>query len=213
MDDVVPLEETSKVAALFPKSTLVIIAESGHETVSWSACAASLASQFIETMRVGDVRCTMTPETVYPAVGRFPVVASGARPADIDPAGHNQVGVGERKAVTVAVAAAVDALQRSTIGSGSDHCLRSGLFTTTFTQSRWTSTLTNCSFTTDVSVTGTVVWGADRRFTADIMLSGSGTARGTIHVDGTWQAPGPVGNFHVSGRLGRMDVALLVPEA
>jgi hypothetical protein len=33
-------------------------------------------------------------------------------------------------------------------------------------------------------------------------VTGAGTAGGTLHVEGTWEAPGPVGYFKVSGTLG-----------
>ncbi len=63
---------------------------------------------------------------VWPAVGRFPIFARDARPARVDPAGHNQIGLAERKVVTVALAAATDALQRSIIGGGTGVGLRAG---------------------------------------------------------------------------------------
>ena len=219
MDSEQPLEEATKVAALFPGSTLVPVAEAGHATDLWSPCAANLASRFIETLQLGDISCTKTPETVWPAVGRFPLLAQDAVPAAIDPNGHNQIGEAERKVVTVAVAAATDTLQRSIIGSGTDHCLRAGTFSTSHSPSQWTSSLTNCAFAQDVTVNGTVTWGAghvggaDNSFVADLVLSGPGTAGGTLHIVGTWLAPGPVGDFTVSGQLGGLNVGVLVPEA
>jgi hypothetical protein len=50
-------------------------------------------------------------------------------------------------------------------------------------------------------------------FVAELTVSGSGTAGGTLHVEGTWQAPGPARNFKVSGALGGKQVAVRVPEA
>lgn len=44
-------------------------------------------------------------------------------------------------------------------------------------------------------------------------MSGTETAGGTLHVEGTWEAPGPVGKFKVSGALGGRQEAVLVPEA
>jgi len=64
-----------------------------------------------------------------------------------------------------------------------------------------------------VTVSGTVIWGYDTSFVADLVVSGPGTAGGNLHVAGFWQAPGPVGNFNVSGALGGKQVAVLVPEA
>jgi pimeloyl-ACP methyl ester carboxylesterase len=213
LDRGVPLEETSKVAALFPDSTFVPVAGAGHVAVFWSQCAADLASEFIETLQVGDTSCARTP--VWPAVGRFPVRARDARPADVDPNGSNQIGVAERKVVTVAVATATDALQRSMIGDGNGIGvgLRAGTFQTNYGDSSQTTTLTGCAFATDVIVNGTFTVGSDNSFVADLVVAGPGTAGGTIHVAGFWEAPGPVGNFKVTGTLGGKQVAVLVPEA
>jgi pimeloyl-ACP methyl ester carboxylesterase len=214
LDTLVPMEEVRKVAHLFPGSTFVPVAEAGHETILWTACSAMLQSQFIETLQVGDISCTQTPETIWPALGRFPLQVAGARPAEIDPNGTNQIGKAERKVVTVAVATVIDALKRTAIGSGSGMGLRAGTFQTSFDDyGNQTTTLTNCAFANDVTVNGTLVWGADLSFVADLTVSGSGTGGGALHVEGTWQGPGPAGNFKVSGTLGGKQVAVLVPEA
>lgn len=218
LDSRVPSAEVSKVAALFSNSTLVPVAEAGHGTVFWTRCAASLASEFIETLQPGDISCTRTPETVWPAVGRFPLLAKDARPAHVDPKGTNQIDRAERKVVTVAVATAIDALQRSIVGSGTGVGLRAGTFQTNYGSS-WTTTLTGCAFATDVTVNGTVTWGSDNSLVADLIVSGPGTAGGTLHVEGWWMAGiissahGSVGNLNVSGTLGGKQVAVLVPNA
>jgi pimeloyl-ACP methyl ester carboxylesterase len=80
MDSDAPLEETTKVAALFPNSIFVTIPEAGHESIFWSPCAGELASQFIENLQADTSFCSSTPETVFQAVGRFPLFASQARP-------------------------------------------------------------------------------------------------------------------------------------
>jgi hypothetical protein len=49
-----------------------------------------------------------------------PLQAAEARPVEIDPNGTSQIGRAERKVITVAVATTIDALKRSTIGSGSN---------------------------------------------------------------------------------------------
>jgi pimeloyl-ACP methyl ester carboxylesterase len=211
MDTAVPIEEVRKVASLFPGSTFVTVAEAGHGTV-FTQCGASLASQFIETLQVGDTTCAQTPETVWPAVGRFPLRAAEARPAEVDPDGENRIGVAERRVVTVAVATATDAVQRTILGSGDGVGLRAGTFHTDYGSDAWRTTLTGCAFAKDVIVGGTVIWGADKTFVADLTIEGSGTAGGTLHVEGTWQAPGPVGKFKISGSLGGRTVAALVPE-
>jgi pimeloyl-ACP methyl ester carboxylesterase len=222
MDTLVPMEEARKVAALFPQSTFATVAEAGHETFLWTQCAATLQSQFLETLQVGDTRCTGTPETIWPALGRFPLIAAHARPAEVDSSGANEIGVHERKVVTVAVATAIDAVKRSTLGaigagaaSGNGVGLRTGTFESTVdANGNEATSLKNCSFATDVIVNGTVNWasGNDMSLVADLAVTGSGTAGGALHIDGAFEAAGPVGNFKISGVLGGRRVAVLVPE-
>ena len=214
LDNRVPLEESNKVAALFPGSIALTVQEAGHETVGYTFCAQSLVSEFIENLALADTSCVNTPETVWPAVGRFPLLAKNARAAEVDPTGGNQVGQGERKVATVAVATAIDSLQRFYMGFGSDGVgLRAGTWHLDFGDTGYLLTLTNSVFASDVTVNGTVLWGYDTSFTADLTVSGNGTAGGTLHISGTWLASGPVGNFAVSGTLGGKNVAVLVPEA
>src|SRR5262249_12266213 len=109
---------------------------------------------------------------------------------------------------------AIDALQRTTIGSGSGVGLRAGTFETSYdADGNQITTLANCSFAKDATVNGTVMWGADLSFVADLRVSGTGTTGGNVHVEGTWQAPGPVGNFKIACTLGGGRVAGLVREA
>ena len=215
IDNRVPYEETNEVAELFPNSTNVIIPEAGHETIGWSQCALNLANQFIETLQTGDTSCANTPEVVFAAVGRFPLAVEDAHPAQPDASGSNQIGVNERKTVSVAVATAIDALQRSQIGSGAGVGLRGGTFQAVLFGPTLLDavTITNCAFAKDVIVNGTISWGYDSSFVADLTVSGPGTAGGTLHVTGFFLSQGPVGNFSVTGALGGKQVAVLVPEA
>jgi pimeloyl-ACP methyl ester carboxylesterase len=214
MDTLVATEEAKQVAALFPERSFVKVAEAGHITILWSQCVANLEANFFETMQVGDTTCTKTPETVSAAVGRFPLVAADAKPAEIDPSGNNKIGEQERKVVTVSVATAIDALKRSTIGSGSGVCLRSGTFQSSVdANGNQTTTLTNCVLASDVTINGSMVWALDLSLVADLSVSGAGTAGGTLHVEGSFEAPGPVGSFKLSGMLGGRTVSVLVPEA
>lgn len=201
-----------EVAESFSNSTLVSIASAGHETIFWSGCAWSLASQFVETLGVTDTQCTNNPGVPWPAVGRFPLHARDARPAESDTSGQNQIGLAEQKVVTAAVAAATDAEQRSLVGAGDGPGLRAGTFHTDYGTTALSTTLTNCAFATDVIVNGTVTWGYDNSFVADLVVTGAGTAGGSLHVNGAFQVPGPVGNFEVTGTLGGKRVAVLVPE-
>jgi pimeloyl-ACP methyl ester carboxylesterase len=212
IDNRVPLEASEGVADLYPNSTFVKVAEAGHYTIDFSPCAQNLVAQFIENLKAGDTSCAKTPNNIFPAVGRFPLFAKDARAADLDSSGSNRIGSAERKVVTVTVATAIDALQRSIIGSGAGVGLRAGTFQTAY-GAAWTTTLAGCAFATDVKVSGTVTWGADGSVVADLVVTGAGTAGGTLHIAGFWNIPGPVGYFKVTGALGGKQVAVLVPEA
>jgi pimeloyl-ACP methyl ester carboxylesterase len=205
-----------KTAALFPDATYLVVPEGLHVPAASNQCATNLITNLIETLQTGDTSCLKTPELIFPALGRFPLAAADARPAEIDPGEVNEIGMPdpERKVVTVAVATAIDALKRSTIGRGNGVGLRSGTFQSSVDMNgNQTTTLTNCVFATDVTINGSLVWGADRSFVADVIVSGSGTAGGNLHIAGTWEAPGQVGNFKITGMLGGRKVAALVPEA
>ena len=221
----VPLEVTREYAELYPNSIFVPVAEASHVSVTWSNCAANLATEFIENLTVANPSCA-TPDVVWPAVGRFPRWARDARAARVDPTGNNTASAVERKVATVAVAAATDAMQRAFFLSptGNGVGLRGGTFAfTSFDGITATLTLTNAAFTGDVMVSGTVAWSpsspaslgqpGDASFIADLTVSGPGTQGGQLHIQGTWQAEGPVGNFKVTGTLGGKAVAVLVPEA
>jgi pimeloyl-ACP methyl ester carboxylesterase len=204
LDRRVPYDEVSKVAALFPNSTLVSVTEAGHETVNWGQCPIYLASGFVETLSVPDATCAKSPETVWPSVGRFPLYARDARPAQPDSSVTNQIGLQEEKVVSVAVATAVDAIQRSIINNnnGNGFGLRGGTFHTDYS-STWTITLTDSAFAKDVIVNGTIQWHADNSLDAELTVTGPGTAGGTLSVSGGWLVfGGPLGNFSVTGMLG-----------
>jgi pimeloyl-ACP methyl ester carboxylesterase len=216
LDNRAPFEETNLTAALYPNSNTVIVAGAGHETTTWFQCARNLASQFIETLQPGDTSCANTPEVVWAAVGRFPLLVKDARPADVDPSGNNEIGVEERKTVSVSVATAIDALKRSLLNflMGTGVGLRGGTFSTVFDNTGTvTVTLTNCAFASDVIVNGTLVWPLDNSIAGDLTVSGPGTAGGILHITGFFLNLGPVGNFTVTGTLGGKQVAVLVPEA
>jgi len=66
---------------------------------------------------------------------------------------------------------------------------------------------------TDVIVNAVITLESDDSLVADRVVAGSGTAGGTIHVTGFREAPGPVGNFKITGTIGGKKVAVLVPEA
>ena len=187
-------------------------------------CAPLLASQIVTVVRIADSTCAQLPGTVRPAVGRFPLLATEARPADVDAGGGNEIGIEERKVAAVAVAAITDALQRGLVGGPRYGAgLHGGSFAVAWGP-QLTLTLFNCAYTADVWVSGLVTWAhadifgsggflpAYRPLTADLVVSGPGTVGGTLHVAGSWLSNDPDGHFSVTGALGGKQVAVLVPE-
>lgn len=74
IDAVIPLELAQEVGSSFPDNMFIPVAEACHEPTGCSQCASSIANRFIETLQPGDTSCAGTPETVWPALGRFPWV-------------------------------------------------------------------------------------------------------------------------------------------
>jgi pimeloyl-ACP methyl ester carboxylesterase len=215
IDALAPVALVRQEAALFPAAKFVTLSEAGHVPVQTDACAAQIATTFLETLATGDTSCLQTPTVVWPAVGRFPRLARDAAIAPPAPGGHNAIGIAEQRVATVAVGTAIDALKRAVMsGGGNGVGLRGGSFMVATTANGAMSvTMTGCRFAEDVVVTGTVVWSPDATLVADLSVAGAGTAGGKLHVAGAWEAPGPVGNFAVSGTLGGKTVAVTVPEA
>jgi hypothetical protein len=60
-----------------------------------------------------------------------------------------------------------------------------------------------------VTINGTVVSGTDRSVSADVTVTGSGTTGGSLHVEGTFELAGPVGNLKIFGMLGGRGIAVL----
>jgi pimeloyl-ACP methyl ester carboxylesterase len=220
-----PTAAVESVVALYPSSTWIKVADSGHTAADWSQCARDLISEFVSKLRIDNPACAQEPETVWPAVGRFPLLATGARPADVESGGTNEIDVEERKVVTVAVSAMTDALQRGLVGGpGHGVGLRGGTFSVAWGP-QLTLTLVDCAFTADVKISGMVTWAhsdifgaggflpANRPLTADLIVSGPGTAGGTLHIAGSWLSNDPDHFFSVTGTLGGKQVAVLVPEA
>jgi len=216
--DLLSVSSDKKVAALFPDSVSVTIPEDGHKPTTYlfsgAFCAANIASDFLEHLKLGNTSCAEKPFYIWPAVGRFPLVARDARVAEVDPDGDNKASLSERRVATVAVATVTDALQRAFSVNGDGAGLRGGTFHTDYNET-WTITLTNCAFSKDVIVSGTVKYaiGTDSSVSADVTISGTGTQGGNLHIEGGWMFVAPGGNFKVSGSLGGRQVAVLVPEA
>lgn len=211
MDAQISTEQARAIAAQFPQGEFVQVASSGHVTSGFGQCGTNISNNFLETLKPGDTSCAQTPETVWPAVGRFPLFAVDALPAT--PSSGNQGTVHDLKVVSVAVATMRDALQRTTLGSTGGVGLRGGTWTDAIGATSQVITLNGCLFTEDVTVSGTITYGFDTSVSASLSVTLSDGTMGTLNVTGSFLQPGPVGNFFVTGSIGGRQIAALVPEA
>jgi pimeloyl-ACP methyl ester carboxylesterase len=211
MDAQISTEQARAVAAQFPQSTFVPVASSGHVTSGFGLCGTNISNNFIENLQTGDTTCAQTPETVWPAVGRFPLYAADALPAT--PASGNDGTVYDLKVVSVVMATMRDALQRTTLGSTAGVGLRGGTFQDTVGTTSQVITLNSCLFASDVSVSGAISYGFDTSVSASLSVTLSDGTTGTLNVTGAFLRPGTVGNFSVTGSIGGRPIAALVPEA
>lgn len=215
MDAQISTEQAQEIAEQFPHATFVQVASSGHVTSGFGQCGTNISNHFLETLQPGDTSCAQTSERVWPAVGQFPLFAVDAVPAT--PAYGNHGTAFDLKVVSVAVATMRDAIQRTTLGSTGGVGLRGGTWTDTVGATTQVITLNGCLFTQDISVSGTITYGSDKSATVvsaslSVMLSDGTT--GALSVKGHFLKPGPVGNFSVTGGIGRdMQIVALVPEA
>ena len=157
LDNITPLADARVVAARFPRSTLVVMQNSGHVTAlqDQNDCAAPIYEHFVRTLSAGDTSCaSRTPEVrVVPA---FPLTLSGVAPAL--PSAGDASTLRDRRVAAASAAAVADALQRWWANlSGSGVGLRGG--TWSYTGGDLTVfTLRNAAFVPGVRVTGTVRW-------------------------------------------------------
>jgi pimeloyl-ACP methyl ester carboxylesterase len=211
MDAQISTKQAQAVAEQFPRGTFIQVASSGHVTSAWGQCGANISNHFLETLQPGDTSCAETSETVWPAVGRFPLFADDALPATAASGNHGTVH--DLKVVSVAIATMKDALQRTMLGSTGGVGLRGGTWTDTVGATSQVIALSGCLFSEDVSISGTVTYGFDTSVSASLSVTLSDGTTSTLNVTGSFLQPGPVGNFSVTGSIGGRQIAALVPEA
>jgi pimeloyl-ACP methyl ester carboxylesterase len=218
LDNVVPIQQATWMAGLFPNSEYVEFPGAFHGAAFWSSCALGLVQEFVQTLELGDRSCASRPEFEIPAVGEFPLLAADATPAQ--PAGgDNEAGPAERRVAAVAVATVRDALARANlgfIGPGEirSRGLRGGRVDLLYRGKNgfnWAMRLHNARFAEDVTVSGVVHLSPDgSRVWADLTIGGAGTAGGALSV----ATDDYLGErwFHVTGSLGGRIVDVRVGQ-
>ena len=207
-----PSADARDVARRFPAARFVELADSGHHTVfNWrSECSAQIIQHFLETFGTGDTSCAREPGVRVPALGRFPLVASAARPAAVDGAGDRSTAT-DRKVAGVAAATLIDALHRGYMTGEDGVGLRGGTFHIEFGDTATALDLDAARFATDVTVSGHATAPFDDNVVdGEITVDGPGAEDGALHVTGAFIAPDAT-TLHIDGTVGGHAVSLSIP--
>ena len=200
-----------ETATLYPQAKLITVVGAGHNTFSWGPCGGDLAVQFLETLKVTDSHCASETPMNYPGVTAFPRAASASPAATPDR--YNQASPADLRIARVAADAALDAVKRSFVSSGTGPGLRGGTFHADFGDVSLTTTLTGAQWTEDVAVSGTLHWSYDDgALDADLQIDGPGLHDGTLHMHGGWLIPRAARSLTISGTLSGKHVAATVPS-
>jgi pimeloyl-ACP methyl ester carboxylesterase len=209
----VPSADARDVAKLFPRSTFVELADSGHHTVfSWrSDCSAKLVQRFLSTHSTGNTSCARSTAFLFPAVGRFPVKAAGAREATVNSRTSDRSTPLDRKIAAVAADALKDTLSHALLTSSDGIGLRGGSYRTRFTNTGLQLQLHAVRFTRDVAITGRAALPFKSSVvTARLTVAGPLAEMGQLTVRGAWLTAG-VHTLTITGTLNGHKLALAIP--
>ncbi len=181
LDTLTPPSEARAAAALFPNSTFVSVANTGHVTAlddSWE-CASVIVTDFIANGEAGDTTCADTIPEIR-AVDRYPLNAVDATAAIAAPGDSSTVA--DRQIATVAVDQVGDALAQWGVMTGDNgQGLRGGTFTIDEGDTL-TLHFDGAKLSDDVTVNGSAtVDQTTGKVEADIDIS-SGEVTGTLAV-------------------------------
>jgi len=210
LDNMTPVADGAAVAAHFPRSHHVVIANSFHVNAlphARSACGAQLVRRFMDTLATGDESCarSVPPVRLVAAFARHVRELAAAQAARANRARPEALRV-----VTAAWLTAADAIARAVEnGGGRGVGLRGGTFTAVATQAGYRLTLHELQWTEDVSASGRIAWPGR-----------TGTVRATLYLTspqgaGTLELSWPEGvndaRATARGRLGGRTVAATGP--
>lgn len=209
----VPSADARKVAGLFPRSTFVELADSGHHTVfsSRSDCSTKLVQRFLSSFTAGNTACARSTAFVFPAVGRFPRTAADTSPATVSSRGTDRSTPIDRKVAAAAGDSLKDVLDHALLTNSDGVGLRGGSYRAQFAKSGLKLKLHAVRFTSDVTTTGRAAWSFSNNVaTARFTVHGPAREAGRLTVRGTWLAPG-AGKLTITGTLNAHTLALTIP--
>ena len=207
LDTITTPTEGAKAAALFPRATHVIVANTGHVSglYDFYGCASAIIRRFTETRRVGAACAKQVPANhLVPAFSR---TLSTVAPASPSP--ENRAPAKELSAAAAAALGAADVLWRSyEFGLSAGSGLRGGSYSATPANSMDSTTLSGIRWTNDLAVSGTAMLDV-RTASASARLSLDGAATGTLRV--SWPTAGSTAEASLDGTIDGYKVRATMP--
>ena len=208
LDTLTPPSEGEAAAALFPDSTFVKVANTGHVTAlddAWG-CASVIVTDFISAGKAGDTSCADTIPEIR-TVDRYSVSAAAATAATAAP-GDSSTDA-DRKIATVAVDQVGDAIAQWGVMTGDNgQGLRGGTFTIDEGDTL-TFHFNAAKFADDVSVNGSATVDQNTsNVEADLEVT-SGDTTGTLAI--SWTADAAKAMAMVRGTLDGRPVSVTLP--
>jgi pimeloyl-ACP methyl ester carboxylesterase len=215
LDLSVPPAESAQLTRMFPRASVVSVAESGHHTAFnfQFRCAQALVDHFIDTVTAGDTSCARHPSFIAPAVSSFPRRATPQEDLQGEEASEEEALEGgslRERVARIAAATVTDAFRRAFIQNppGDGVGLRGGTFHAEFGSTAATLRLAAARLAEDVLVTGDVTY--TEFTTLDAKLSVTGAAHGTLQVHGIWAETGAT-RLTITGQLDGHPINTSVP--
>ena len=210
LDMLTPSPDGAETAAQFPNGQQLIIANSFHVDALGDVddCTQAIVRRFVATLSVGDTSCAASVKPVR-LVPFFPLLAAKAIPAI--PAAGNQADKHGLSLASAAVQTAGDAMARWYINyTGTGGGLRGGTWGYTQRGEIASFTLTGARWTTDLAVSGTMVWNqSNGAIQAQLQFAEDGGATGTINA--TWNDHESLVAAQLAGTVGGRTVAASMP--
>jgi len=210
LDDMTPVADGVNVAAHFPHSNHLIVANSFHVNAlphARSACAARVVRRFMDTLATGDERCAAD----VPPVRLVPRFARTARELDAARAtAGNEARDTELRVVSAVLLTAEDAIVRAAEnGPGAGLGLRAGGFEAMSRAGGLHIRMSEARWTEDVAVSGSIDYpGRSGLVRARLTVTGT-PARGTLELE--WREGANAPRASVRGTLNARRVMAEAP--
>jgi len=207
LDTITTPQEGGRAAALFPRATHVIVANTGHVTAleDFGGCASSIVRNFTLSYRI-DAQCAAHVGALH-LVPAFSRTLAEVQPAQ--PLPGNRAPAQELRAAAAAVLAAADVLARSyTFGLTAGSGLRGGSYSATPANATDRVKLFGIRWTNDLAVSGSAEMNA-RSANAHASLTLAGVSAGSLHT--VWPTLGSDASAALDGTIDGYELHATMP--